>query len=410
MSKRRRSLRALRTQAGAGQPPRGRGAFVVPPMDRRLAKGILGLALGAAAIAAYLTYVHYALRADPSWAVACATAPSLGCDPIVRSAYGTIAGVPLPLVGTWLYVVMAGFAALDVGGMPQRFPRSPSLVVLVASSGTLAVSIGLAALSGLSLRAFCPWCVLLCAVNVGLLLISARAVRSTGESVRTAWVAEGRYWRRRWPSAFTLASSAILSLVVIGVVYRVRAEPSALCQASVDAVTGATAADVVELTIYEDFQCPACKALERTLRRLTVGPNVDLRRRDYPLDAECNPYVHTSVHAGACLLARAAICADEQHKREPYGAAVFESTARTQEPLIAIARSLEMDLPAFEDCLASDRTARALRDSVDAAARAGVKSTPATVVLGRVQLGGWSQGDMHCVEAMASGNRSGLER
>ena len=108
----------------------------------RLRAAIIGLAIVGAAIAAYLTYVHYA-----DVAPICTTG---GCEKVQRSSYAKIGGVPVALLGLVAYCAIAG-TALWRG-------------VVAATAGAV-LALGGAAFSGYLLwaqlgpiGAICQWC------------------------------------------------------------------------------------------------------------------------------------------------------------------------------------------------------------------------------------------------------------
>ena len=108
----------------------------------RLRAAILGLAIVGAAIAAYLTYVHYA-----DVAPICTTG---GCEKVQRSSYAKIGGVPVALLGLVAYCAIAA-TALWRG-------------VVAAAAGAV-LALGGAAFSGYLLwaqlgpiGAICQWC------------------------------------------------------------------------------------------------------------------------------------------------------------------------------------------------------------------------------------------------------------
>jgi uncharacterized membrane protein len=108
----------------------------------RLRLAILVLAIVGAAIAAYLTYVHYA-----DVAPICTTG---GCEKVQRSSYSKVAGVPVALLGLIAYATIA-LTTLRRG--------------LVAATAGAVVALGGAAFSGYLLwaqlgpiGAICQWC------------------------------------------------------------------------------------------------------------------------------------------------------------------------------------------------------------------------------------------------------------
>lgn len=101
------------------------------------------LAVAGAAIAAYLTVVHYAHTAP--------VCTSGGCEKVQQSSYSLLAGVPVALLGLIGYLLLLGSAA--VRGLPA------------ALAGVLVALVG-SAFSGYLLwaqlariHAICIWCV-----------------------------------------------------------------------------------------------------------------------------------------------------------------------------------------------------------------------------------------------------------
>jgi len=95
------------------------------------------------AIAAYLTYIHYAHIAP-----ICTTG---GCETVQRSKYAELAGVPVALLGLVAYAALIGTAA--VRGVASAFAGVLLSLVGVAFSGYL-----LWAQLG-PIGAICQWCI-----------------------------------------------------------------------------------------------------------------------------------------------------------------------------------------------------------------------------------------------------------
>ena len=133
----------------------------------RLRVAIAVLAVVGAAIAAYLTTVHYAHTAP-----ICTTG---GCEKVQRSSYAELAGIPVALLGLAAYVLLLGTAAL-------RGTNAALAGAFLALTGT--------AFSGYLLwaqleriHAICIWCVGNDLVMVTLaVLCSARFLREPAPS------------------------------------------------------------------------------------------------------------------------------------------------------------------------------------------------------------------------------------
>jgi uncharacterized membrane protein len=113
--------------------------------ERRLRAVAAGLALVGLAIGAYLTYIHYA-ELKPLCA-----GGSGGCERVQNSAYATLAGIPIALLGSLTHLAI--LASLLFRGENA----------LLAGAGVALVGFGFSLyLTGLELfeiQAICQWCV-----------------------------------------------------------------------------------------------------------------------------------------------------------------------------------------------------------------------------------------------------------
>ncbi len=108
----------------------------------RLRASIAAAALVGAAIAAYLTYVHYSHTAP--------ICVNSGCETVQKSKYAELAGVPVALFGLFTYIAI--IATTAVRGTVAAFSAVLLSLVGVAFSGYL-----LWAQLG-PIGAICQWC------------------------------------------------------------------------------------------------------------------------------------------------------------------------------------------------------------------------------------------------------------
>ena len=107
-----------------------------------LRRAIAAFALLGAAIAAYLTYVHYA-HTSPI----CTTG---GCEKVQKSKYAELAGVPVALLGLLAYAAIVGSTL--VRGVAAALAGVTVALVGVAFSGYLLwAQVG-------PIGAYCQWC------------------------------------------------------------------------------------------------------------------------------------------------------------------------------------------------------------------------------------------------------------
>jgi uncharacterized membrane protein len=110
-------------------------------MTRRLS---IAVALAGLGIAGYLTVVHYS-GAAPVCAI------TGGCDTVQKSAYATLAGVPVALLGLLAYAAILGSLAYDG-------ERARMFTAVLAFSG-FGLSGWLTWVEVAELHAICIWCV-----------------------------------------------------------------------------------------------------------------------------------------------------------------------------------------------------------------------------------------------------------
>jgi uncharacterized membrane protein len=127
--------------------------------DRALARAMLALALLGAAIAAYLTWVHYA-GIEPLCA-----GGSGGCERVQTSRYAELGGIPVALLGLGGYLAIAGALALA----PASAARPVVAFLALAGAGFSAY---LTYLELFEINAICQWCVA-SAIVMGLLAVLA---------------------------------------------------------------------------------------------------------------------------------------------------------------------------------------------------------------------------------------------
>jgi len=127
--------------------------------DRALRVAVAVLALAGAAIAAYLTYTHFAHTT-----VACPIGGG-GCETVQESSYSELVGIPVALLGLLLYVAVLALVAWDD-------ERARALVAVLAGAG-LAFALYLLAVQIWVIDAICAWCV---ANDVVLALLTLAAL------------------------------------------------------------------------------------------------------------------------------------------------------------------------------------------------------------------------------------------
>ena len=155
------------------------------------------------------------------------------------------------------------------------------------------------------------------------------------------------------------------------------------------AVGSATAPVVME--VFSDFQCPACKLFVTTeLQSLLtdfVQPGL-LRIESKDIDI-----IDRGSGTESLNLAVGAACAGEQGKYWQFHDLVFWNQGRENRGdhnpdfILKVATAAELDVTAWNACIAKTDLAQAVRTDTTGAAAAGISSTPTLRINGQVQVG-----------------------
>jgi len=136
----------------------------------------------------------------------------------------------------------------------------------------------------------------------------------------------------------------------------------------------------VTIVEFSDFQCPFCRRMRAPMDGLLdeYAGQVRIVYRHFPL----------SSHPLAMPAAEASMCANEQGLFWPYRDLLFEHQEElSAETLRELAAQVELDLSAFDACVADSRYRGAVETDLAAGREAGVQGTPAYFVNGKPVFG-----------------------
>lgn len=382
---------------------------------RKLA--VAGAALFGIVVAGYLTVQHNS--ADAS---VCNISGTFNCDVVNRSEYSAIAGVPIALVGMAFYAAMAWLGLRHASG---GAPKAPAVMTVLAGLG-VAYDLFLFWASS-QLGAYCPLCMVSWAINVVLLVGAALLWRGSQDvgSVGDALKAE-------------LGTAVVVGLatLIVGTM-ATRGEGGgkpALTGGGADSVealvqylelpAGRVELDGTEPVVgppdarfvmveWADYECPHCGLMATELKKVIAdNPDVRLHFKHYPISNLCNQFVEREGHKFACNAAAAAECARLQGKFWELNAQMFRNQEfLSKEDIRFMANQLQLDMPAFEACMADPSTAEAVKQDITAGGVAGVEGTPSIFVKGIYADGQWVRisGSADQINAVLAAARAGKQ-
>jgi protein-disulfide isomerase len=352
---------------------------------RRALVAAAALAVVGLVLAGVLAFEHRQAHAGAT--SFCAINEFVNCDRVATSGYSVALGLPVAVWGGFAYALAL---LLSVAGLLPRRPHAtwPAGLLFVLGAAATAAAIVLALVSEFAIGALCLLCAASWLVSCALLAAAWRATRPDGvaAAIRADVAVLGRHPGR---TAAVLAAAAACVGVAQAAYPRYwdhRAVPAAAQRPSAVPAAPRSGGPTVVVE-FSDYECPFCAmAHEEMNALLATRPDVRLVRKNFPLDPACNPLVKRAMHPGACVLAAAAICADEQGKLDPMSDALFRNQ-KEKLPLDAIARQVGVEMNAFQECLRAPSTGRRIEQDVAAGIAVGIKATPTYVVNGTTYSG-----------------------
>ncbi len=366
----------------------------------------IGSSLVGLGLTGYLGFIHLALlRGELYGGLLCGDVGTLfNCHAVAASRFSQLFGIPLAFWG-----IVGYLAALALAGIAAGFQESAeeALTLLAAlAAAFLVVDLGLLAVMMTQIHFLCPLCLLTYAANL-LLAISARRAlgRPWPEVIRQVPAA----YRKLSLSAGTPPALFFWGIVLPGAVGvgAVPAAASCMNRAAPGSTPGRMAAHVrmtkpvqvntdgdaifgppnapIQVIEFSDFLCPMCQEAAKfdTIILANHWNDLALHVKQFPLDQTCNPAVPRTIHPGACQLAVASKCVQEQGKFWAFHDRVFRSgPAYRLENLEGDLAELGVNMGRFRECVASGRGLEAVKKDIQVGIDIKIGATPSYVVNG----------------------------
>jgi uncharacterized membrane protein/protein-disulfide isomerase len=279
-------------------------------------------------------YTHVQLLRDPSYVGACDVNATISCTTAYASVYGSLAGVPVALLGVcWFVGVLALLVSASLTRVPQ--PENVDGYVFALSVPALAFALYLAYAAFFVLHTVCLLCLATYLCLIGIFIVSGISTRFSMTTL------PARLARDFKTLVVTPVALVIALLTVAGAASalaffpregaaaappNVSPQEQAQLEQFLDRAPRAmipvdTPAPVVVVK-FNDYQCPPCrqtydmyKPIKAKYEKEQPG-KVKWVTKDFPLDSECNAAIKSVVHQYACEAAAAVRMARKNSKAE----------------------------------------------------------------------------------------------
>jgi uncharacterized membrane protein/protein-disulfide isomerase len=302
----------------------------------------LGLAASSAS-----TWVHHRLLTDPTYVSVCDVNSTFSCSEAYTSAYGSVAGTPVALIGVLFFAFVLGLVTLCARSRAAADNLHGYLFAL--STAGLAGVLYLGYASYFILGTICLLCVGTYVAVIGLFLTSGaaakdpmsslpgRAVRDVATLVRTpaALAAAGLFAAGAvaalllFPEASTSVAAASsdapaeqAGLPPAPAAAQLKEFETWLAAQPRETINEPADGAAVVILKFNDYQCPPCRQTYMEYKPILAkwakqAPGkVKFVTKDFALERECNAGVSSDVHPAACDAAVAVRLAREKGKAE----------------------------------------------------------------------------------------------
>lgn len=352
-----------------------------------------------------LAFIYYSANYD-KYALSsfCSINSFIDCDGAARSTVSQFLGIPLAYWGMFFYLTILFLTFVDKL-KNLRFLKflevfkNPSAYITVIGTFAFIVSMSLAGISIFKIKKLCILCVITYFIDLLIALIPAKSFKDYFVSFKTTFFdfLEGV---KKYPKTFVLLLVASVSLLAYSEVtdcfiphlkkakeirkymqmtenpYRVNGN-----------ILGSEKADVV-IELYSDYGCPVCY-IHNIMLHKAVGEysNVKVIHYNMPFDIKCNHYIDSTMHAGACFMAKAALAAGQQGNYWGMSSLLYENHPLIQQELDPLVEKLGMDKQKFYAYMNSKEAENKLQQQLYKSYELNLDATPTMFVNGEKQLG-----------------------
>ena len=339
----------------------------------------------------------------------CLAMLGVGCDAVLVSPASFHFGLPLAGWGLIYYATLAVLLLLGKF-LGEAFAFEAHFSAFLLSLPASLISLGLAGMMLTGHAPFCSFCALAHLINLALVYSLYRLTGRPVSQLIQALAAGGSYLltgktadrvQARWKllGLFAVALFAVVlyqRILIIAPPRELLINPQQLLAAfeknakqdipvgNGDPILGPANAPV-QIVVFSDFQCPACRRYAPELHTLAeqYGKKLQVVFKHYPLNNACNPAMKGDLHPRACEAAYAAEAARKQGKFWPLHDKLFATDLQKEtNSFNSLAQASGLDLQRFEADLLEESTKAKVRSDIELAARLEVHATP-TLFLNR---------------------------
>lgn len=310
----------------------------------------------------------------------CAVNQKISCEVLTYKQYSEWLGVPSPVYALFTYVVLLILSFRGCKNIGKNRIREDAFAFLLSNVALIA-GVVMAFISFVVLQKICVFCFIYYVIIFATWLLARSIVASHGERACIATKNEAPFaFRSPWFWLTGVAFVCVITFSHFAFEKKTSLSTTTITIKGDDMKSSGNPNAKVTMTIFSDFQCPACKHAADVLKAFESTNDASQVRvvyKFFPLDPSCNKGVPYGQHLMACDAAKASVCAGQQQKFWRFHDKLFENQQSLYEKkLFQLAEEENLDMEKFEACFRSEDAKNEVVKDADEGALIPIQATP----------------------------------
>ena len=317
----------------------------------------------------------------------CAVNEKISCEILTYKQYSEWFHIPLPVFAAFTFLVMLILALRGLKKIGTNQPKEDAYQFMLANI-SMGAAISMAFISFVILKKLCVFCFIYYIIILATWIAAWKIAGSHGQkafgSVKT-YIKD--FYKNQGVWLTGVAFACVLALSYFGFKGETTLSETSVSIQGDEMKSGGNPNAKVTITIFSDFQCPACKNGARILKELEssdYASKFKIVYKFFPLDPSCNEGTPYGQHLMACDAAKAAVCAAQQQKFWRYHDQLFENQQSLYEKkLFQIAEEENLDMDKFGACFYSKSALNEVKKDAQEGAAIPIEATPTVFLNGK---------------------------
>jgi len=317
----------------------------------------------------------------------CAINQKISCEVLTYKQYSEWLGVPSPVYALFTFLVLMILAYRGSKNMGVNRVREDAYAYLLSIVALLA-GVVMAFISFVILKKVCLFCFIYYVIILATWWLARSIAGSHGQSAEASVKREASaFYSSQWFWLTGIAFACLITFSHFAFEKTAKLSENTVTIKGDDMKSTGNPNSKVTMTIFSDFQCPACKQAAGVLKELEAseyGSKVRIIYKFFPLDPSCNKGAKYGQHLMACDAAKAAVCAAQQQKFWRFHDKLFENQQSLYEKkFFQLAQEENLDMDKFGACYYSKSAMEEVSKDADEGSALPVTATPSIYFNGK---------------------------